>query len=480
MVRTERSPAWHRDVKWVSAILLVLSVAVATLAFSLTELTVRNRALPVLQRMLQLTLAPQGPAGSTLAVRTGSAYRPGQKLTLLPGVRVYADPTEVASFTVDQAVSRIAGVLAQRTVDGGSKAALALVTDAGIQAQLQQAFQGPVPELVTTGLGSLMLPSGLEDGSRLADWPKQAAKNPGKPVQPIVGVFVYTQPSKLATMTNRQIGEMVVSQLSADVLADGMAATRQKVVNTNLRARFDEALRGPVPSSLHQLFAAILLGRQDAIASRLAEAKAVLKGEERKTANLQGLLPASKLAGLSPQKADAVVLSALAERSYQQGASGILALMTRSDQRAKVQRIAPLLDAFSSAAHARYLAWTWLAGVLALLFLVVVMVTTSGLLRLVYAGIAVALGAAGGAWFFDRAGSLGPGSATPQTALAQFGVLGGLGSGIRYVAGALPPDLWSLPLRNHLIVLIFGGALVLLAVVLWLLQRLRPRRRALL
>lgn len=480
MLRTERSPAWHRDVKWLSAILLAITVAVATLAFSLSELTVKARALPVLHEMLKLTLMPEGSTSADLAVRTGAAYRPGKQLTLLPGVDVYADATEVPAFTVDQAISRIAGVLAQKTIEGGRGAALALVSDAGIRAQLDQAFQGPVIDLIRAGLDAEMLPSGLEDGSRLADWPKQAAANPGKPVQPIVGVFVYADPAQLATMTSRQIGEMVVSKLADAVLQSGMADTQQKVVNSNLRSRFDLALQGAVPASLQQLFSTLFLGHQNAIASRLAEAKAALQGNQQKSDSLQGLLPASQLAGLTPEQADAAVLDALAQRSYDHGAPAIVDLMTRSDQKAKVSRVAGLLDAFSASAHGRYLLWTWLSGVLAVVLLLVVMASSGGLQRLANGGIAVALGAAGGSYAFDRLASLASAGATPQAALAQFGVLGGLASAFRYVAKALPADVWGLPLRNHLIVLGFGGALILLAIVLWFLGRIRPRRRSLL
>jgi len=480
MLRSDRSPAWHRDVKWSSAILLVISLVIGTLAFSLAELTAKPRAVPILRDMLRLTLLDQQSGGAGLAVRTGSAYQPGQKLALLPGVEVYADPTEVPSFTVDQAVNRIAGVLAGQTIQGGSEAALGLVGDAGIRAQLTQAFQGPVPDLVTAGLDRQMLPSGLEDGSRVADWPKQAAQNPGQPVQPIVGVFVYADPTALARMTNRQIGEMVVAKLAQDVLANGMAATQDKVVNTNLRTRFDDALTGTVPKSLHALYVTLVTGQRDAIASRLSEAKAALQGEQQKSDGLQGLLPASELAGLTPEQADAAVLDALAARTFASGTDNVLALMTRNDQRTKVSRVAPALDAFTARAHARYLAWTWIAGILALVFVSVLLATSVGLVRLVYAGLAVAVGGAGGAWLFGRLAAMSAPTAAPQSALAQYGALGGLASTVRYVVHALPADTWTLPWRNHIIVLGFGGALVLLAVVLWVLGRMRPRRRSLL
>ncbi len=59
-------------------------------------------------------------------------------------------------------------------------------------------------------------------------------------------------------------------------------------------------------------------------------------------------------------------------------------------------------------------------------------------------------------------------------------MLGGLVAWARYAAGVLPAEVWALPRRNHLIVMAAGGVLVVLAIVLWLLRGMRPRRRSLL
>lgn len=479
MLRNDRSPAWHRDVKWLSAIGCVLALAAATLAFSLSQVTVRDSALPVLRSAIQLTLMPTGGAPALLAVQTGTAYQAGQPLMLLPGVEVFADPTEVPAFTVDQAIGRIAGVLADRTVTGGSGSVLEAVSDPSVKAQLSSALAGTVPELIQAELGAEMLPSGLEDGTRLADWRTQALEKPGQPVQPIVGVFIYTDPAPLARMSDRDIGILVVRGLAASVLQEGKAATREKITNPNLLARYDEAVDSTIPARLHEFYATLLLGRTDRIASRLDEAKGVLAGTPDDVDDLSGLLPASQLAGLSPEQANEAVVDALARQSYDRGSQAVLNLMTRPDQASKMRSVAPLLDAFGASAHNRYLTWTYLAGALALVFMLLLVAFSSGMARLLNAGIVVVIAAVGGFFAFDRLAAWGTPQAVP-TPLPQQGVLGGLGSWARYAAGTLPSDTFAVPRQNFLLVMAAGGALILLALVLWLLRGVRPRRRGLL
>lgn len=479
MLRNDRSPAWYRDVKWLSAILGVLALAAATLAFSLGQLTVRERALPVLRSAIELTLLPGGTDSAELAVQTGTAYQAGQPLMLLPGVEVYADATEVPSFTVDAAVGRIAGVLADRTVSGGRSAVLGAVSDPSMSTQLSSALTGTVPELLRAELEAQLMPSGLEDGSRLADWRTQAAQKPGQPVQPIVGVFVYTDPGPLARMSDRDIGVLVVTGLADSVLEVGSAATREKITNPNLLARYDEAIGSGIPLRLHEFYATLLLGRTDLLAARLDEAKAALAGKGGGKDDLSGLLPSSQLAGLTPAQANVAVVDALASQSYDRGSKAVLSLMTRQDQASKMRTVAPLLDALGSAAHARYLTWTWLAGALALVFLLLLIAFSSGTARIANAGVVVAVAAVGGFFLFDRLAAWG----TPQpvpAAMPQQGVLGGLAAWARYAAGMVPAETWALPRRYHLFVMAAGGVLVVLALVFWLLRGVRPRRRGLL
>ncbi len=103
MVSYDRSPGWFRDAKWLSGLLLVLALAAATLFFSLAQLTARTRALPLIESVLQLTLLPEGLDGPAVTVRQGIDYQPGEPLQLLPGVEVYADATEIPTFSIDAA-----------------------------------------------------------------------------------------------------------------------------------------------------------------------------------------------------------------------------------------------------------------------------------------------------------------------------------------------------------------------------------------
>src|SRR5690606_7651967 len=261
MYRTERQPAWQRDVTWASGVLLALTVLVGILLFTQMQLASPDRGVPIIRSILQLTLQPGGDAIAGLGVRAGSAYQTGQPLMLLPGLDVYADATEIPSFTADAAVSRSAGVLTGRLIDGGSPALLAGVSDPALAAQLRTAVAGPIAALMRAALESELLPSGLGDGSRLADWPAQAAANPGELVQPIVGIFVYESPNRLATLGLRAIGVSVIGQLSDTVMAEGLDAAMALVTNANLRARLQEGAGVDARATIHDLLVAILSGR---------------------------------------------------------------------------------------------------------------------------------------------------------------------------------------------------------------------------
>lgn len=478
MYRTERQPAWQRDITWVSGVLLALAVMVGALLFTQAQLASPDRGVDVIRGVLQLTLQPAGATSGELGVRAGSSYQAGQPLTLLPGVEVFADPTEIPSFTGEAAIGRIAGVLTGQLIAGGSQAMLSAVNEPGLRQQLETAVNGPIDSLMRGSLEAEMLPSGLDDGTRLADWPAQAAANPGEPVQPVVGVFVYESANAVARMTAREIGVFVVGELSDTVMAEGLDAAAALVTNANLRARLDAGVNSRARAEIHGLLVSLLLGRSAEIEARLAEAAQVLAGEETETDSLSGLLPASQLAGLSPEEANAAVLDALAERAYQGGSTLAAAQLTSPEQASRVRGVAPLIDAFSAQARARYTTWLIFTGVLAVLLLGLVIGFSRGLMRLSNAGIAVLLGAAAGAFIFDRARRLMPEEADlPAGPLVQ-GVFSALSGTLAYIATVLPGDVVALALRNHLVLLLIGASLILLALVLWLLRGVRPRRRS--
>lgn len=477
MYRTERQPAWQRDLTWASAVLLALAVAALAVTFSLAQLSGPQTGVRMIQGTLRLTLLP-GDGGTAVGVRTLTQYRAGEPLMLLPGLEVYADATEIPEFTSAAAVNRAAGVLSDKLVTGGQSAVLAAVSNAEVRRQLEIALAGPVPELVTADLSRELLPAGLDDGTRLADWPAQAAANPGENVQPIVGVFVTFPPRELQGATNREIGAAVVAALAREVMDDGLQEALALLTNDNLRTRLVRGVDTRARAQAHELFSAILSGHVSEMDARLAEAKSVLAGAaDTATDGLTGLLPASALAGLTAEQADTLVLETLAERAYAGGGALAAQQLTRSGQAQRVRGVAPLIDAFGAAAHGRYLLLTYLAGAVALLLAAGVVGFSRGLQRLVNPGLAIAIGAAPGAYALDRVRLwLDPDAALPAGAAVE-GVPATLSGLLAYAFARLPGEAVSLPLRNHVVLLLIGAALVVLALLLWLLRGLRPRRR---
>lgn len=476
-------PAWHRDVKWLSGILLVIALAAATLFFSLSQITERERAEPLLREVLELTLLPGADAEQTVTVRRGIEWEPGERLQLLPGVEVFADPTELPDFTAEEGVSRIAGVLADRTVREGTEGARAFVSAPQLRTQLDAAFEGTVPLLAYALIADAMLPMGLADGSRFANWPLQAVQNPGQPVQPVVGIFVYIDPNRLQNRSAREIAELVVARLAERILGQGLQAAEEAITNPNLEQVLVATVEGEVRESLHELFSTLLVPYRDELAGRLDQARTILEGVEAPRADgLLGLIPPDELAGMDPAEANARVLERLAAQAYDGGAAGILPVLTEVDQASRVASVAPVIDLLSARAHARYVRWTWLAGAATLLFLALLVGFSKGTARLVNPGFAIVLAAAGGSLLFTRLasglGSLGEvGLPVSVRSEGFFTHLFGL---LAYLGTNLPGDALPLLVRNHLIVLGVGAGLLVLALLARIVRMLRPRRRSLL
>lgn len=261
-------------------------------------------------------------------------------------------------------------------------------------------------------------------------------------------------------------------------MSEGLEAARSVITNANLRNRLDAGADQRARAEVHALLASLLLGRSGEIETRLAGAAQVLAGQSEADDALTGLLPASQLAGLSEEEANAAVMQALAERGYQGGGAIAAAQLTRQDQAERVRGVAPVIDAFSADARARYTRWTVGAGVLALVLLVLVVGFSRGLWRLGNVGLALVFGAAPFALLFDVLRRNLPDEAPlPLGAQAQ-GLFAALVDGVRYALAALPAAAFDLAWRNHVIALLAGASLLLLAVVFWLLRGVRPRRRS--
>lgn len=477
------SSGWRADAKWIIAVLLVVTLAAFIPTFSFSQLSARHRALPILERVLQLTLLPVGGDDLTAGVRSELGFEPGQPLELLPRTGSYVETDALADLQASEALELMASDLSERVLRDGAPAALTRFEDSDLERQLRLALAGPATELVRATLVTEMLPAGLDNGRRLANWQLQARQNPGQPVQPIVGIFVRVPPDELANMNARQIGERVVTGLADLVLSDGLDAAKQAVTNRNLLARLEGAVLGPIQSRLEQLFAVVLLSTEEVVAERLESARTALQAEsERAEAPTLGVAGGEELAGLSREEANELVLLRLAERAYSRGGAAALAAVSESEQAGALARVVPLLDALSASAHARYLRLTWLLGIAAVLLLIGLVFLSRGWGRLANPGAALALSAAAGALLFVRAAELFGARADvslPVSMRAQ-GAIGYLLELFGYVAARMPESAGALLVRNHLALLSAGVVLVLLSLVLRLFQALRPRRRTLL
>ena len=476
-------PAWHRDVKWASGILAVLTLAAATLFFSLSQISERERAQPLIHEILELTLLPGAEDAPTVEVRRGIEWTPGEPLQLLPGVEVYADPTEIPDFAPADAISRIAGVLAESTIREGTEGARALVSAPVLDAQLQDAFDGTVPRMVHALLADAMLPAGLANGSRFANWPLQAVQNPGEPVQPVVGIFVYVDPNRLEGLPAREIADLVVLRVAERILGQGLQAAEEAITNPTLEQILVQTVESDVRSALHEFFSTLLVPYREELASRLEQTRTVLEGEEAPAPDgLLGLIPPEELADMDPEEVNAQILTALAERAYDGGGPGILSVLTETDQASRVASVTPLLDALSDRAHARYMRWTWFTGAAAVVFLALLTVFSRGAARLANPGFAIALAAAGGSLLFTRlASGLGSlGAVGLPVSVRTEGLFAHLYGLLAYLGTNLPRDAVPLLVRNHLVVLAVGAGLLVLALLLRIGRVIRPRRRSLL
>ncbi|UCH24780.1 MAG: hypothetical protein JSV66_12620 [Trueperaceae bacterium] len=478
MYASDRPPAWYRDAKWICGILLAPVLAAGVLYFSLAQLTSAPRAL---ERLLELTLLPEGIGAEALKVRQDIDYAPDRPLQLLPGVAVSVAAGEVPELTVVAAQDLLAEALTEALLAGGAGELRAQISDPDLSEQLFQALQGSIPLLVRLQLEAAMLPVGLDNGSRLANWPLQAQQRPGEPVQPVVGVFLMVDPEQLEPLSRREIGALIVGLLAERLLERGLEATEEVVGNEDLLAVLSATVEAEIRSSVHELMRSLLAGRQQQLGLRLERAQAVLVGQAVDEAGIAGVVSAAELEGLSPQEANAVVLAALAERAYNGGAEVLATLLPDAQQAERVQRVEALVDSVTRAAQRRYLRLSWLFGILSLFLFSALVFFSAGLGRLVNPGIAVVSAASLGSFAFSRLSRALPGGelALPAGVRVEgtFGHLQGL---VSFIGQSLPTDLLDVLVRNHLAVLAAGGGLIALAVLISVLNLVRPRRKPLL
>ena len=478
----DKNPAWYRDVKWVSSILLIPTLAAATLMFSLASLSAETMAESVLESVLSVTLLPEGnQSGEIIAVQPDFDYTVGEPLMLLPGVEVFAEPTELDSLNAKKARERIASRLTDKAFAQGRAGVLGLLSDPTITSQLEVAFDNNLPALVRMYLEAAMMPVGLEDGTRVADWRLQAEQFPGEEVQPIVGVYVTLPPGQLASFNDRQIGEFVIDTLTTTFLREGGAAAKARVGNEELNIRLSETLSREVRDSLQGYFENMLIPRDAELAARFEQARQLIAQHEAAQASQSRLQSLTGVSGdLSPEEANSAVLNYLADLAYTGGLGEVILIVDDAQQIARLEAAKGATRLFSLESHARFVRLTWWFGSVAGLLLVVILLFSSGFFRLLNAGVFIALAALMGTlafWQLELAVNNNP-AAAPPLSLAAIGVIGYLQGLLKYLGSSLPQEAFDKLLFNHLVVLGAGLALVLLYIILQLMRTFKPKRRS--
>jgi len=482
MYAASRTPAWHRDVIWTAGLVAAVAALIAAAAVAWSRLSDEATARPLLEQALRVTLVPgEGAAAeaSALAVRPASGIVPGEPFEALPGSGGRIDPTEPVGFDVAAALDRLAGVWSEALLSEGREALLAVVDDPALAEQLRRVVAGPATGLVEAQLAEELMASGLDDGSRIANWPLQAQRDPGERVQPIVGVFVFFEVETLQGLSERQIGEAVVARLAELTVTEGADAAREAITNVNLSARYEQGLSQARTAS-HQLFEAVLAGRVGEIETRLSEARAVQAGEAEPEPGLSGLLPTAELAGLPPEEANRRIVAALSERTWQEGVDALPPLLAGDPRAGRLDAARPALAALTRAAQRRALRLAWTAGIVAVLAAALVAVLARGPGRLARPGAAFLLAATPGtlaAWWLQRAAQSAGGGDLPTGARAE-GVFAALAGLVRHLLARLPEAAVQDVLRVHLVVAAVGAALVLAALLLAVGGAVRPRRRS--
>ncbi|HEX7022101.1 MAG TPA: hypothetical protein VF171_04535 [Trueperaceae bacterium] len=471
MYRTsvDSRPSAQHDAKWVSGVLLALFVAVGLLFFSLARISRPEPARTAIRTALEAELFPQGmeSAAPLVALAGGLDYQPGQPFTPVPGIDVTVREAELPDLDAAAARQRVAAELADAIVGQGLGAASAKVSDPRVTEQLAEAGQGTLQAIVRSYLTRAMLPSGLADGSRLADWPLQVQRNPGEPVQPVVGVFLRFDPEVLSSLSDSEIGLLVIDRLASLLLEQGLGAAQDVVSNSNLLARLTEAGQGEVHDALQAYLATLLVPQDSEIEARLAgvrKAMAAGRADEGAGDVLAGLTSRRDLAGLSAQEANRRVLTDLAGVVYEQGPSGALSLVPDEGLRARLRSAMEGLGAYTRSEHGRFVRFAWLFGLLSLVFLGVLLGLSRGLGRLLSAGLALL--------------------AAPLLGLLAFGPLW-RGTGVLVpMSGLWPAELSFVSesaarsvLQTHLWVMAVGAGLIALLIVLKLLGLFGPKRR---
>ena len=384
------------EATWWAGLLAWMAVTAATL-LAVSALATAPRVGVKLQELLLDAAFAAGEVSVPAAAPVAAAYEGSGPFELWPGAGVTVTEGELASLSAAEARARLANAFADRRLADGAGWTASLA-DASLAADLDMLERAVLHPLAEAELGRALLRLGLDDGTRAADWPTQAANAPGQPVQPIVGVFVTLPVELVQGAGPRRVGERVVAGLATLLAEGGAEAARAAMGNAQLEAALEAALAGPVWQAWRAAFSAAWVPRDEALERRLTEAQEVLAGAGVEDDPLADAWIGADLEGASPEEARERTLAALAERAYQGGSDALQAVLATPEARARVAAGAPWIDAIAARAHQRYALWAWVSGVVALLLLAILSLLHQGRWRVLAPG--VLLLAAGGPWLW--------------------------------------------------------------------------------
>jgi len=395
-MRNPGRSAWQVDVAWAAALLAWVTAAAATVLAALAFATGPATG-PTLQAVVLETVFAGGDAAPPAVARPAPTYDGRGPFELWPGTGVSVGEAELPGLTVGEARARLATAFADRRMADGAGWTASLA-DAPLATEFDVLERAVLAPLAEAELGRALLRLGLDDGTRAADWPTQAARNPGQPVQPLVGVFVTLPVDQVQGVGTRAVGERVVAGLAARLAEGGIEAARAAMGNAQLAAALEAALAGPVWQSWRAAMAAAWVARDEALGRRLTEAQATLEVTGRAVDPLADAWSGVDLEGATPEEARERTLVALAERAHAGGSAAVLAVLATPEARARVEAAGGWIDALDDRAQRRYATWAWVAGIVAALLLVIVALAQVGRARLLVPGLVLSLAAGPLAW----------------------------------------------------------------------------------
>lgn len=355
MFRAPAPPAWQRDVVWLFGLVGVVATTVAIGAFAWWRLAdVRNGP--------DLIASSYAQQIGVLLGAPGPIPRPGTggSIEIVPGSGVTVPVDAVLARSMAETVDLIAGRWTDVLHAGGREALETLVVEPTLRDRVIGILDTAVVDRLTVELDRAFLEAGVFDGSRQANWPLQAARTPGAPVVPIVGIDMSLDPVGLDGVTTAQVGAAVVDALVDAVVEQGAPAARAVFSAPDLAERFDAAIDASRDATV-RAFAVALAGEEATIAAfqRIAGRAAPHEGAGGtwwSNVDASGWGDPGRWSTVASSDEAVRVLAA---EAWRQGSAPIVASIGDPVVRAVLASSAPVVDALSYRARVRAArAWT--------------------------------------------------------------------------------------------------------------------------